>query len=210
MILSVLAVLCLWAIVSGQRRLLTIFQLTSKHDTPRYELLDSPGLVAWCCGLLRPRVVVSRGLLERLSPDQLEFVLLHEEAHARRKDNLRHTLLQWATVFWPRAVKQRIRADVAADAEASCDLTAETRSNGSSLLDSVIKLTDGKNNPPPVRSQTSFFHAHRRMTNVKVSAFGPVGSLRAWLVVWLSWVLHIVFLTGLAHFMLEWLSSLGG
>lgn len=44
--------------------------------------------VSYIVGFLRPRVVVSRGLLDTLDDDELLAVLAHEEGHALRRDNL--------------------------------------------------------------------------------------------------------------------------
>ena len=44
---------------------------------------------SFCYWFLRPRVCVSTGLVERLQPDELEAVLLHERSHLRRRDPLR-------------------------------------------------------------------------------------------------------------------------
>jgi Zn-dependent protease with chaperone function len=49
--------------------------------------------VAYCLGLLRPRVVVSSGLLERLDCPSLKAVLEHEASHRRRRDPLRQAIL---------------------------------------------------------------------------------------------------------------------
>jgi bla regulator protein blaR1 len=52
-------------------------------------VVDSPAPVAFTAGLLRPRVVVSRGLLDSLSAEWRSVLLAHEEAHRRG----RHPLL---------------------------------------------------------------------------------------------------------------------
>lgn len=38
---------------------------------------------AFCAGSLRPRILVSEGLVSRLGPDELDAVLLHEREHVR-------------------------------------------------------------------------------------------------------------------------------
>jgi len=48
---------------------------------------------AFCTGLLRPRIYLSAGAIERLSGDQLRAVVAHEDHHLRRRDPLRLLLL---------------------------------------------------------------------------------------------------------------------
>jgi hypothetical protein len=44
-------------------------------------------------GVIRPRVVISRGLMERLNAEQLRIALRHEEAHSWSRDNLKRLVL---------------------------------------------------------------------------------------------------------------------
>jgi beta-lactamase regulating signal transducer with metallopeptidase domain len=44
-------------------------------------------------GMLRPRLIISQGVLRSLSPDQLHAALLHENAHRTSRDNLKRLLL---------------------------------------------------------------------------------------------------------------------
>lgn len=46
--------------------------------------------LAFCVGLLRPRIYVSRAAVLQLRPEELQAVLLHELYHARRRDPLRN------------------------------------------------------------------------------------------------------------------------
>lgn len=76
-------------------------------------------------GLLRSRIVIPRGLAVRLSPDELRGVLLHEDAHRRRRDPawnaLQRLLLGWFFFFPPfHLVIRRLRET----AEYACDEAA--------------------------------------------------------------------------------------
>jgi Zn-dependent protease with chaperone function len=51
--------------------------------------VHDPSPIAFCVGSLRPRVIVTTGLVERLNVDELVAVLLHEGEHAQRRDPLR-------------------------------------------------------------------------------------------------------------------------
>lgn len=44
-------------------------------------------------GILRPRLLIARRVLERLSPEQLQAGLRHERAHERARDNLKRLLV---------------------------------------------------------------------------------------------------------------------
>ena len=48
-----------------------------------------PSPTACCVGAVRPQVIVTTGLVDRLGVDELVAVLLHEGEHARRRDPLR-------------------------------------------------------------------------------------------------------------------------
>lgn len=69
-------------------------RLTVSHHLPVPTLLAHPQPIALCHGLVRPRVLVSTGLLDVLDDDQLLAVLAHEAAHARQRDPLRRLVLR--------------------------------------------------------------------------------------------------------------------
>ena len=63
-------------------------------------------------GLLRPRVYLSKALLDVLDPEAIEAARAHEEAHARHHDPLRLWLGQFVTdLQWPAAApRERLQA----------------------------------------------------------------------------------------------------
>jgi len=52
-------------------------------------------------GIFRPRLVLTRGVLRRLTGEQLEVALRHERAHWHSRDNLKRLLLQLAPGIYP-------------------------------------------------------------------------------------------------------------
>ena len=60
----------------------------------RVVLLDEPERFSFAYGMLNPRVAVSRGLLEGVSPLELKAVLEHERYHVRNLDPLKALLVQ--------------------------------------------------------------------------------------------------------------------
>lgn len=55
----------------------------------RTDLVELAAPIAFCHGCLRPRVLVSRGLVGLLDGAELEALLLHEREHLRRRDPLK-------------------------------------------------------------------------------------------------------------------------
>jgi len=63
--------------------------LESTCGDPPVQVVGDPTPLAFCAGLLWPRVYVSSGALERLSRQELRAVLAHEAHHAACRDPLR-------------------------------------------------------------------------------------------------------------------------
>jgi len=59
-----------------------------RTGTRRVVCVAAEAPVAFCAGALRPRVVLSAELVQLLSPDELDAVLIHEQDHARRREPL--------------------------------------------------------------------------------------------------------------------------
>ena len=94
------------------------------------------------CGLLRPTILAPRALLDRLPPEGLKAVLIHELAHVRRGDlwaNSLQTALQVVYFYNPlvwlaSAIVRRVR-EQAVDEMVLVALGAEARSYGNTLID---------------------------------------------------------------------------
>ena len=67
-----------------------------------YQRVDSQVPSAWCAGLLRPQIYVSQGLVEKLTDNQLNLVLLHEFNHVRQLDNIKLMCVRYFMILWPK------------------------------------------------------------------------------------------------------------
>jgi len=58
-------------------------------------IIDSEFPVVAVVGLIRPRLVIARIVLDACPPDEIRAILAHEMRHAARRDNLRRAVLTW-------------------------------------------------------------------------------------------------------------------
>jgi Zn-dependent protease with chaperone function len=58
----------------------------------RCETVETDERAAFCAGYLRPRIYLSRGIIERLDRDELRAVVVHERHHLTRRDPLRRAV----------------------------------------------------------------------------------------------------------------------
>jgi len=87
------------------------------------EVRSAPGLLEpGVVGIFRPTLLLPEGILESLTPQQLEAVLAHELAHIRRRDNLTaavHMLVE--AIFWFHPLVWWIGARLIDERERACD-----------------------------------------------------------------------------------------
>lgn len=115
----------LWCVGQRLRRSLalagTLLKFAPRADSEAFAVVETDAPFAYCIGLLRQRIVVSRGLLARLAPPELAAVLAHERAHAARFDNLRQWLAALSLWPLPHVLRRELLRDLASANDASCD-----------------------------------------------------------------------------------------
>lgn len=108
------------------------------------EVIDHEEPFAFTFGLVRPRVAVSRGLIERLAPEELDAVVLHERYHVGARDPLKLFIAQAAarTCFFLPAIGHLV-ARYLAGRELAADRHALRDSGRSALAGALFKVVGG-------------------------------------------------------------------
>lgn len=70
-------------------------------DSLPITILASEAPILALTGFVRPRVIVSRLVLDSLSPEELDAAIAHERAHGRARDNLKRMALAFAPEILP-------------------------------------------------------------------------------------------------------------
>ena len=101
-------------------------------------------------GLRRPRILISSGLVDILTGDELAAVLAHERSHVRSRDPLRMLvvrLLAGYAVLLP--IASRLADRVAVDRELAADRDALVHTGQAAVAGALLKLADA---PQPPRT----------------------------------------------------------
>ena len=106
----------------------------------RYIEIASDTSAAFTLGWLSPRIYLTRGLLDRCSPEEIECILNHEEAHLRRKDNLCLLGARLLTAVLPAQLVKRQFDDYRLLCEQACDLEASKLQPADEVASVLLKV----------------------------------------------------------------------
>jgi hypothetical protein len=121
----------------------TSSEQTSSEQTSNeqgFRLRDASEPAVFTLGWWRPRVFVSQGLLGGCSANELAIILAHEEAHRRRRDNLRLLLGRVFCAVLPRRWRRAVVHDLHLLCEQACDFAAADRYGSLSVAQTLVQV----------------------------------------------------------------------
>ena len=149
MFLTARAVVC--QLRAGRRLERELRRLGPLPGAVRAQVIDHEYPHAFCIGLFRPRIYVSRAALELLGEHEREAVLAHEAHHARHRDPLRLLVARALAdgLFFLPALR-RLTERYAALAELAADEAAAGARGGRPALASALLAFDEHPSPAAV------------------------------------------------------------
>jgi hypothetical protein len=114
------------------------------HLSGRLSLVDTDGSFSFAYGALRPRVALSRGLLEATSPRELDAVLEHERYHVSNLDPLKLMLTRsLLSAFFFIPALRGLRTRYMAGRELAADRRAVEAHGRTPLAGALLKVVRG-------------------------------------------------------------------
>ncbi len=137
-----LTLLCLWAREWWALRTL-VRASTLRTKLNGVPVLTSPTLLEpGVFGILRPVLLLPEGIMDHLSPAQMETIFAHEMSHVRRRDNLAaaiHMVVRAA--FWVHPAVWLIGAKMLEEQERACDEAVLQSGNAAHLYaETILKV----------------------------------------------------------------------
>lgn len=144
-LLGVLGLSTVRTVSARRRNRLLVDLVSSRHLLLRgAAVVDHDVPLAYCLPGLRPRLVLSRGVLSRLSYDEVQAVLAHEQAHLDQRHDLVVLPFVALGATFPRLSAVRTaRAEVALLVELLADDRAARRHDRCLLARALTKLGSG-------------------------------------------------------------------
>ena len=144
-LLGVLGLSTVRTVSARRRNRLLVDLVSSRHLLLRgAAVVDHDVPLAYCLPGLRPRLVLSRGVLSRLSYDEVQAVLAHEQAHLDQRHDLVVLPFVALGATFPRLSAVRTaRAEVALLVELLADDRAARRHDRCLLARALAKLGSG-------------------------------------------------------------------
>ncbi|QYR19548.1 M56 family metallopeptidase [Paenibacillus sp. sptzw28] len=131
----------------------------------QFMIITHPMPIAVTMGLLRPRVVISTGLLNLMEEDEIEAVIEHEKYHLRHRDPLQMFLLSMLSVsMWYIPIFKWLSVKYNLIIEVMADKHAISKVGSSDVLGSAL-LKILKQGPLPVLTHS---HASFAETSINV------------------------------------------
>lgn len=105
-----------------------------------YWVLEDDRPLVFTLGWWRNRIFLTSGLLRHCNETELAIILTHENAHARRLDNVRLLLARLFLLVLPPAMAKKLYADLHVLTEAACDLVAAGKSSKLDVASTLLKV----------------------------------------------------------------------
>ncbi len=118
--------------IRAQRRFIARLPVRGECELSgrRVKVIASARAMAFCGGLLRPRIYLSEGALARLQPAEVDAIVVHEAHHASRRDPLR--------ILVARAIGSAFGTRAQTLAELSADAVAARRVGDAQLASALL------------------------------------------------------------------------
>ncbi len=139
---SALLLSLLWRCIdtlSKSRQLSTQFKHLGR-DLGAYQQLKGATPLVFTLGWWHPRIYVSEGLEKACSNTDMSIILLHEQAHQERRDNLRLLLAKLCSVILYRLGATRMMSDLQLLTEQACDFRAAEQYGYVNVAETLLKV----------------------------------------------------------------------
>lgn len=127
---AVISTLALFAMVHATVRIAASYRAarglvrSTEPGSDGVHVLESNVPLCATVGLFRPKILVSRCVLNGLSPAERDALIAHERRHVQRRDALTRVLAHTLALMYPSAIRMRMGMELALAAEQACDEAA--------------------------------------------------------------------------------------
>jgi beta-lactamase regulating signal transducer with metallopeptidase domain len=184
--------------------------LGRKHGD--YYTINSRSPLVFTLGWWKPRIYISEGLSRACANKDLSIVLLHEQAHQERRDNLRLLMARLCSAILIGRLARNVMNDLRLMTEEACDFRAAERFGHVAVAETLLKIKRLLMNQPSALPQHALAFAERDVESRVIALLkgSALISPRPWQLGLLSVLLifGLVLMVGPLHHGSEWIIAL--
>ncbi len=105
-----------------------------------WHLLPNKEKLVFTLGWLKNSIFITDGLLRECSSAELDIILKHEQAHMKRKDNLRMLMARVLLMLFPPALARPFQDDLHLFAEAACDYSSVAGHDPLDVAETLLRM----------------------------------------------------------------------
>ncbi|MDX1490680.1 MAG: M56 family metallopeptidase [Pseudohongiellaceae bacterium] len=105
-----------------------------------YFSISSLNPLVFTLGWWNPKIFISDGLVSSCSEEDLSIVIMHEEGHKLRRDNLRLLLARLSTALLTEPLARKVIADIQLLTEQACDFYAAEKYGHIAVAETLLKV----------------------------------------------------------------------
>lgn len=110
------------------------------NDKGSYQLLDNAQPFVFTLGWWRNEIYLTRGLQEHCNEQDMAVILAHEQAHSRRRDNIRLLAAMLFNLILPGHLGRCLHDDLHLLAESACDFEAAEDLDALDVAETLLKI----------------------------------------------------------------------
>ncbi|MES2623729.1 MAG: M48 family metalloprotease [Pseudomonadota bacterium] len=107
---------------------------------PNWYLLPHREKLVFTMGWLNSTIFITDGLLKLCSSKDIDIILEHEKAHARRKDNLRLLVGRLLVLVVPSFLSKKFTSDLQLFTEAACDFSTAEKHGPLNVAETLLRI----------------------------------------------------------------------
>ena len=127
-------------LINNVNKIKTLVSLAKSNLQSTY-LLETDNPLAFTGGYFKPKVFVTTGLLNSLSTEEIEIILVHENEHVINNDSFKKLIFHFLSSIYPKIISSKLETSMILTMEQCADhAVAQSHYDRSKIAETLLKV----------------------------------------------------------------------